>query len=623
MVLRNSSFQSQEVGNNVSQLEHAPTLAVYKSDNRGQELEHVSRPDRRAPSVKSNIGRGGFTKEKNSTSTVNQHDLGNSSEGQVSNQPVEDGHDAFQPENPESPMSQELRRAKCKSIDRPDFYFISRKELDRATSQSKILKELEWAKWGGADDNRVEIANQVWGTPFSEHTTRRTIFAVLVLMSKVEGVLDFIQENIFDNDLPFGFHDDGRLVTRGRSNQEPIRLFARWKPHERDSFDRYQWWMRSPVFRLSSSPHMEVDCFAVEDRAVIPLISEKEIPLVDEQDTSEWNSGGFSEVRKIKFHASHYNWEDFVVRICALEVSLVPTLTYNQESERDNTYFALKTINQKVGQDALQNREVKSLIRLNTRGHDHLIRLLVAYQYLERLHMVFPWADGSLKQFWNKSSPTQDLTPDYNLATWMAEQCLGLAEGLKAIHYCQIDQAEAEKNGLSPDVVHQKYGRHGDLKPENILWFKPTGHQGYGILKITDFGFADFHGSMSKTNATLFGETPTYKAPEWEIRHSVAPSYDIWCLACVYLEFVEWFLCGNDGLSAFSQKRSEEKSPNEPPWMKVLFQDTFFIRIEESSKNERRARLKKTVQNVSLKHSNRFDYLSDSIKRNSIFFGTT
>ncbi|KAH7268549.1 hypothetical protein B0J15DRAFT_578735 [Fusarium solani] len=43
--------------------------------------------------------------------------------------------------------------------------------------------------------------------------------------------------------------------------------------------------------------------------------------------------------------------------------------------------------------------------------------------------------------------------------------------------------------------VCQLFGRHGDIKPENILWFsgpRPFTENYKGILKITDFGIAEF-----------------------------------------------------------------------------------------------------------------------------------
>lgn len=147
----------------------------------------------------------------------------------------------------------------------------------------------------------------------------------------------------------------------------------------------------------------------------------------------------------------------------------------------------------------------------------------------------------------------------------MVKQCLGLALGLKAIHHNCVDKLQAKEQGLSSDASQKKHGRHGDFKPENILWFKQNGTSTpdsvMGVLKVSDFGFADFHASLSKSDvpsSKTGGMTPTYRAPEWDVMERVSPAYDIWCFGCVLLEFVEWYLRGWNGIKDFEEKRIED-----------------------------------------------------------------
>jgi serine/threonine protein kinase len=264
-------------------------------------------------------------------------------------------------------------------------------------------------------------------------------------------------------------------------------------------------------------------------------------------------------------------------------------------------FFAVKSLKFQVKADDLHNREVESLIRLNNENHDHLIRLLVTFQHKKQLHLVFPWANGNLQDFWKTSYPDAQIPPrDHNLAKWMVTQCLGLATGLQKIHHNPVKTTQAQQQGLQPDTPQKKHGKHGDLKPENILWFKPNGNGSMefsmGVLKISDFGFADFHASKSKSGmpSEHVGVTETYRAPEWDIKQTVASAYDMWCMGCILLEFVEWYLKGAKGVEEFVQKRIED-SINEMPEYK---EDNFFNRTHLLH-DSRKAEAKGSVLNVS------------------------
>lgn len=140
---------------------------------------------------------------------------------------------------------------------------------------------------------------------------------------------------------------------------------------------------------------------------------------------------------------------------------------------------------------------------------------------------------------------------DHLTALWFSRQCLGIVEGL---HIIQQGSSGHDR----------KHGRHGDLKPENILWFSDPSNMatGYslGTLKISDFGLTRFHRTESKShiNTDGIGWSPTYRAPEYDVLHEVAQSYDIWCLGCVLLEFTIWYLNGWAAVDSFSESRKEE-----------------------------------------------------------------
>lgn len=210
-------------------------------------------------------------------------------------------------------------------------------------------------------------------------------------------------------------------------------------------------------------------------------------------------------------------------------------------------------------------KEVQNLKRFSTRDYLYLIKLLGTYEWRHQYYLVFPWADGNLLDFWEKHPEPLAPKRDINTALWFSEQCLGLVEGMKMIHTWDTPNIDGQDNMFS-FPTHQIHGLHGDLKPENILWFRQYGENveksssSMGHFKISDFGLSHFHGtkSVGDIDARDTGFSPTYRAPERDVKGKLAQSYDVWSLACVLLEFASWYLGGYEEVKTFGQKRVKE-----------------------------------------------------------------
>ncbi|KAJ4332263.1 hypothetical protein N0V95_009699, partial [Ascochyta clinopodiicola] len=269
--------------------------------------------------------------------------------------------------------------------------------------------------------------------------------------------------------------------------------------------------------------------------------------------------------------------------------------TLSASKSRDDVFFAVKELKVKKGTSAAHekevNNEVLSLKRFNNKRHEHLIRLLATYTHNYRFHLIFPWADGNLMDFWMKPKPDRSSVKE---TVWMSKQIWGLSRALQSIHHCDINPHDNSQD--LPDEMYRKmHGRHGDLKPENILWFKSVTYtqeiQSANVLQIADFGFADFHGPDSKSNVRISrvpGFTDSYKAPEAEGNKHVSPQYDIWSLGCILSQFAIWWMWGWQGVDDFSKKRAEETSD---PIMQI--KADIFYKIKHGQK--RTISLKETV----------------------------
>lgn len=104
-------------------------------------------------------------------------------------------------------------------------------------------------------------------------------------------------------------------------------------------------------------------------------------------------------------------------------------------------------------------------------GNKHLVKLLLSFEIKDpnsptRYYLLFPWADGTLWNFWEINDAVERRT---GLCEWMINECYHLASALNTFHNERRDQlpkfSDIKKN------QHDLYGRHGDVKAENILWF--------------------------------------------------------------------------------------------------------------------------------------------------------
>lgn len=195
---------------------------------------------------------------------------------------------------------------------------------------------------------------------------------------------------------------------------------------------------------------------------------------------------------------------------------------------------------------------------LGPKNHPHLIKLLASYRHKQYYHLIFPCADGNLRNYW-----ARDELPHFDKETllWSVRQMAGIADGICHIHAFRVpydldvdNKLRLQDGGVKLSVREgeQKFGRHGDIRPENILWFS-----GESALKITDFGLGRFHGrdSRSGIDPRKVTHSPTYEPPECRLSRPVSRVYDIWSLGCIFLEFVTWLLGGSKQIDAFSDAR--------------------------------------------------------------------
>ncbi|KAI8945397.1 hypothetical protein F4801DRAFT_568380 [Xylaria longipes] len=416
------------------------------------------------------------------------------------------------------------------------------------------------------------------------------IMAILIMIERPARIKLFMDADVCDADLPLKLvkqHESGSStpweLRRTDAGQVPLKCFEGWSYSTIKQFEESQWSFLAPV--LSPAERKNVPHYRFSPKTILPFKASKKSDILE---------GGFGHVRKVEIHAGHRAFTN---------------------AEAASSFFAVKTLKDSRNEDVFK-REVATLSRLSGDTHPHLISLLGTYEKDGLYNLIFPWAESDLLRYWKGK---RNLKPNESLL-WIAEQCQGIADGLSYIHrlettsgksllhpnsFSQLTQ-EMEETG---NVIQENattpafclFGLHGDIKPENILWFPHSNHPTHkerGLLKITDFGFAEFSRKekVDKNRRGFVAYSPTYYPPEAKLESDfVSSSYDIWSLGCVYLEFIAWWLGGWRLIFEFYNRRLQP-DPTSAEWKGIRYKsDIFFSLVRNDRTGKLDAYIKDSV----------------------------
>ncbi|KAI0434834.1 kinase-like protein [Xylaria sp. FL1042] len=210
--------------------------------------------------------------------------------------------------------------------------------------------------------------------------------------------------------------------------------------------------------------------------------------------------------------------------------------------------------------------------------HDRIVPVLTAFKHREKFHFIFPYASGgNLEELWKTYSTSN--APGSTLASWYSPQwllseCLGIAEGLAATHQPNAVAELRTQHNVAPQL-------HADLKARNILCFEEIkGGRTSFTLKLADFGFARKVDENSTLKVGDVTHTQTYRPPEHGIEDVIHLNYDVWCLGCVYVEFITWAVMGWAEVEKFAHNRMGEHDDVHTSRAKgEIYEDTFFKKV--------------------------------------------
>lgn len=234
----------------------------------------------------------------------------------------------------------------------------------------------------------------------------RKIFALLVLVEAVPSIVDFIREDVTDQDLPLSLVKHERtdeVYRKGEENHIPLSCFNDWSPLKLENFLSYQWWLLATYFSPPDDDGV-VKNYKLQDEHILPFVTPGNA-------LGHYKTGGYGKVIMVQIPSDHHNFSD--KRLC----------------ERG---FAIKQQLHDENREAYK-KEIDILMKFSGgRSHPHIVSLLATYEQFNKFHLIFYRAEGDLFDYWRELNPHPDL--DHGNVTWFAKQCSGLADGLSKLH---------------------------------------------------------------------------------------------------------------------------------------------------------------------------------------------
>ncbi|KAK4220752.1 kinase-like domain-containing protein [Podospora fimiseda] len=480
--------------------------------------------------------------------------------------------------------------------------FVSRANFDSIVTPEMILQVVMQPRLfpGKNNHEKLEIAQNIYyGRADRRLGPCRKLVAVMALVDREpmeEVIEDYMKDGICDDCLPFKFNNETQsLVCRTHGIHSSINRPRRNRALFCHEFTERSQWVMTPFITWEEQTGIH-NHYVMDEGGPLPVVFE------DSVSTTE---GGFGVVYKVRIEPEDGQFSCYspgnkpgVYALKQLKHDVRKGTVSTCEADFDYEVGLLIFAQRRARSQATKVQQLEN-IEINS----HMIQLLASFEIADPNHsrkdyfMLFPWADGSLSDFWTDQRHSPMITGHIG---WMIYQFAGLVKALQCIH-----NNSNQPNPGAPSTVH--FGRHGDIKPSNILYFDH--HNGWGIggvnktLSLADFGLGRLHKrhSRSKDSPSEHAQTATYRAPESELLGGkLSPKSDVFSLGCVFLEHVTWLILstsGGDPIDEFSNQRSE----------KDIFgfeSDTFYRIVDPTTRGS--AKLKESVQN----------WIGQTLKRN-------
>ncbi|KAK1534906.1 protein kinase [Colletotrichum costaricense] len=446
------------------------------------------------------------------------------------------------------PLKQALEGAMCRSFSLDgdsSKEFLPEPDINRILSEKSILGALR-TSCPGADFMR-----RMYASAIVKEKKYTKIFAILVLIGRADAIAAFRQNHLDDSQLPLAFastsgEETSTLVrsTVARSSFDLSLMGLSY--YESILLEETQWKFLAPVFARAD---LDSETRNFPASTILPFV------MPDSPHGIQGPRNGCSKNSRIYQAHLHDGHHDFPVSTVAVKQLL------NAGPEE----YA---------------REVEALKTFGGPDQPHVIELLATFKHGDTYYLVTPWAEHDLHGLFTEppSSLACDSASAVKPTSMTAKQMLGVAEALKAIHYCRLKKRSIARDHETAEEVDGGY--HGDIKPENILVEN-------GQWKLADFGLSQIGRKPDSSQGDRpAGCSPAYRAPEHDVGKFDGQKADIWSLGCVMSVAATWMTLGRKGVMKFSANRQTKTG-------KRL--DNSFFEVSKDQEKGTRVKLKAAV----------------------------
>lgn len=414
-----------------------------------------------------------------------------------------------------------------------DVLFVPLDALDSIITKDSVRAEIEsWNLFNELELERtVEDILKPHALKDSTSTTavlsRRKLFAILIMIDTPQAILELIDNDIHDQDLPFLLDEKDAHSLERQGDARKLSIFSSWNSKDRDQFSFVQWYFLAPSFKVNENPR-EITNYLLSKNTPLPFITCQGL-----HGHTYIGAEAGRYIHKLAIHTAHYAGP--------------------ASHGRQDTAVAVKVLSVQDAIISATKTEASPNMRLLAGDlSPHVARLLFTFSHGHgnKRCLVFPSQKGDLYDFWKKCVHVTFKHPNLEAVRWMASQFYGLANVLEQA-WCLPDSSPST---FSPPASTL------EVHPKTILWFDgdergPRSENAYiDIFGILKFDISSLAAPTHDDDMIEF-YSQTYAAPE-RCMGKPAKDSQMWSFGCVLLEFLVWYHRGREqGVLEFMERR--------------------------------------------------------------------
>ena len=216
-------------------------------------------------------------------------------------------------------LEMQLRSSQIKHEDGSNFF--SARDISKILSREKIERELERHQLSEEISVDVIRSNEPEMEPSQPQKgqTHLRVFALLLLLGREDEIIQFVKDGVCDGILPVvprqtTKHD---LCLRSAPDK-PLGCFKKWKAHEREYFDNWQYRVSVPFFAPQRGPgsnEMTAPHYTFDTRTVLPWCARDTKAPSSYSRPFDEASGGYSTVRRVRMDPQCHGFQEILEKV--------------------------------------------------------------------------------------------------------------------------------------------------------------------------------------------------------------------------------------------------------------------------------------------------------------------